>query len=68
MPRLTLFAVASMLSISACQSATSSGGAVTDALCEAWGETLPTWSGADSEQTAREIDRAIRTHEAACEG
>ena len=66
--RLTLFAIVSMALCAGCQNTTTSGGAVTDALCEAWGETLPTWSGADSEQTAREIDRAIRTHEAACEG
>ena len=68
MPRLTLFAAALLLSVAGCQTATPSGAAVTEALCTAWRESLPTSSSADTDQTALEIDRAHRVHEAACGG
>ena len=68
MPRLTLFAAALLLSATGCQTVTPSGAAVTEALCTAWRESLPTSSRADTVQTQVEVDRAIRTHEAACEG
>ena len=68
MPRLTLFAVALLLSAAGCQTVTPSGAAVTEALCTAWRESLPTSSRADTDQTALEIDRAHRVHGAACGG
>ena len=69
MPRLMPFAVALILcSVAGCQNTTTSGAAVTEALCTAWRESLPTSSRADTVQTQVEVDRAIRTHEAACEG
>ena len=68
MPRLTLFAVALLLSATGCQTVTPSGAAVTEALCTAWRESLPTSSSADTDQTALEIDRAHRVQDAACGG
>ena len=67
MPKLMPFAAVLMLSITAgCQSATTSGGAATEAVCDAWLRSLPTSSQADTEQTAMEIDRAHRVQGKAC--
>ena len=68
MPRQMLFAVALLLSVTGCQTVTPSGAAVTEALCTAWRESLPTSSRADTDQTALEIDRAHRVQDAACGG
>ena len=67
MPRLTLFAAALILSfVAGCQSTTTSGAAVTDALCASWAASLPTSSRADTVQTQVEVDRAHRVQDAAC--
>lgn len=41
-------------------------GPVSEALCRAWGDSLPTRSRADTGQTALEIERGYEAFAAAC--
>ena len=54
------------LTLTACAPSTVPAGATDAALCRAWGESLPSRSRADTEQTAQEIGAAYADFAAAC--
>ncbi len=54
------------LILTACAPMKAPGGATEDALCRAWGESLPTRSHADTPETIAEIGAAIADFAAAC--
>jgi hypothetical protein len=60
--------VIAALILTACAPLTVPGGATETALCRAWGESLPTRSRADTNQTALEIGAAYADFAAACPG
>ena len=65
MPRI--FAVGLVLiGLTGCENLTMPGGATEQALCEIWGESLPTRSRMDTEQTAAEIQEAYVDFTLAC--
>jgi hypothetical protein len=64
------FAVALMMPLltSGCVNTMTQAGATEVALCDEWGDSLPTRSRADTTQTQDEIQVAIATHAAVCLG
>lgn len=59
--------VLSALALTACETITTTPGGETEAaLCVEWGESLPTRSRSDTQQTADEIQTAYSVFAAAC--
>jgi hypothetical protein len=58
--------IASLVLMTGCVSTTMPGGATEREVCIAWGESLPTRSRSDTDQTKAEIQRAYATFAAAC--
>lgn len=54
------------IALTGCADLTTPGGATEEALCRAWGESLPTRSKSDTDQTAREIQTAYADFANAC--
>ena len=66
MKSLTMCAMLLMI-LSACETSTRTTATATEAaLCQAWGQSLPTRSRQDTEQTQDEIATAYATFAAAC--
>lgn len=57
-----------MIGLTGCASWTMPGGATEQALCETWGNSLPSRSRQDTTQTATEIQRAYADFLNACPG
>jgi hypothetical protein len=67
MRTLRIFAAALALTVlSSCASWTMPGGATETALCQIWGESLPTRSRRDTAQTQQEIQAAYADFLNAC--
>ena len=58
--------VLSVSMLTACANTTTLGGETEAELCRAWGQSLPTRSRADTDQTAAEIQEGYARFAAAC--
>ncbi len=64
--RLLIGSATAALILSGCAPLTTGAGATENALCRAWGESLPTRSRQDTAQTKDEIGSAYADFAAAC--
>ena len=61
-----LIFAAALAMLMGCQTATPYATETEAALCDVWADTLILPSRADTEETARALNRAVTVHEAAC--
>ena len=65
MKTLLIFAAA-LAMLTGCSQTTPYATETEAALCDVWGDTLILPSRADTEETARALNRAVQMHEAVC--
>ena len=61
-----LIGVLALLAVTGCETTLTQVSATEAALCSAWGESLPTRSHSDTEQTQAEIETGYDVFVAAC--
>ena len=63
-PLISVAALAMLMA--SCTTISSTGTETQAALCDVWADTLILPSRADTEETARALNRAVQMHEAVC--